>query len=76
MPLANNDIHVTAIRRSYAKDNRGETVPAYEIHFSIRGQGDYTASLPIKDFNTQRTMEAIAAVATPIIEILEMFPGK
>lgn len=76
MPLANNDVHVTAIRRTFVKDARGETVPGYELHFSIRGHGDYTAGLPIKDYSAMRAMEAIKAVAEPIVDTFDMFPGK
>lgn len=74
--LANTDVHVTAIRRSFGKDHRGETVPAFEIHFSIRGQGDFTASVPIATFSAEKGMVAVKAVAEPIVELLDAFPGK
>jgi len=76
VPLANNDVHVTAIRRTFVKDQRGETVPGYEIHFSIRGQGDYTAGLPIKEYSAEKAMGAIKAIAEPIVDTFDMFPGK
>ena len=76
MPLANNDIHVTAIRRSYAKDSRGETVPGFEIHYSIRQNGDFTVTVPIAGFTVAKAMEAIAAQATQLVELLDTYPGK
>ena len=54
------------------KDN----VPGYELHFTIRGEGDYTTSLPIKDYSLAAAMDAIKAVAEPIVETLDKFPGK
>ena len=75
MPLANNDVHVTAIRRTFVKSQTGDTVPGYEIHFTIRGQGDYTAGIPIQGFDALKAMSAIKAVAEPIVDLLDTFPG-
>lgn len=76
MPLANNDVHVTAIRRTFVKSQTGDTVPGYEIHFTFRGQGDYTCGLPIQGYSAEKAMAAIKAVAEPLAETFDMFPGK
>lgn len=76
MPLANNDVHVTLIRRTYVRDQTGSNVPGYDLHFTIRGQGDFVASLPIQGYSAEKAMQAIAAIATPIVETLDAFPGK
>lgn len=75
MPLANADIHVTAIRRTIVRQGT-DNVPGYELHFTIRGQGDYTCSLPIKGYSLDAAMDAIREVAEPIVQTLDTFPGK
>jgi hypothetical protein len=74
--LTNQDVKTTAIRRTWVRDSKGENVPGYEIHFTIRGMGDYTASLPIQGFSAVKAMESIAAVASPIVDLLDMTKGS
>ena len=76
MALANNDIEITAIRRSFGKSKTGETVPAYEIHFTIRKTGDYVATVPIAGFTLNGAMDAIVAIAAPIADLLDTYPTK
>lgn len=67
------DINLTRIVRTYGKDDAGQTVPAYEIHFMIRGDGDYIAVVPIQRYTAQNAQTAIYKVAEPIIQTLDMF---
>lgn len=67
------DINLTRIVRGYGKDESGQNVPVYEIHFTIRGQGDFIAALPIARYNAANAQRAIYAVADPIIETMDMF---
>jgi hypothetical protein len=74
--LTNQDLKTTAIQRSWVQASDGRNVPGYIIHFQIRGQGDYTAGLPIEGFTAERAMAAIAAVAAPIVELLDLTKGE
>ena len=64
-------IKLTALTRTYAKNEGGQNVPAYEIHFTIDSQGDYVAYVPIAQFTQATAMHAIAKVAEPVAELID-----
>ena len=53
----------------------GQLVESYVLHFSIRGQGDYVAIVPVSGYTKAIAEAAIIAVAEPIVETLDAFPG-
>lgn len=74
MAVNATDIALTRIVRSFGRDESGQNVPIYEIHFTIRGDGDFVAAVPISRYTAQNAQTAIYKVADPIIQTLDMFP--
>ena len=49
------------------------SVPAYEIHFTVRGEGDYAVKVPAEGYTAQAGIQAVTAVAREICETLDAF---
>jgi hypothetical protein len=70
--LKPGDVKITATKRTLMSNN-GNTVPAYEIHFTIRGEGDYAVKVPAEGYTAQAGIDAVTGVASQIIETLDAF---
>ena len=75
MPLMPGDIQLTA-RKPTMVSQEGRAVPGYEIHFTIRGQGDYYALVAKEGLTGELAQKAILAVAQPILDLDDIFPAK
>ena len=75
MPLMPGDIQITARKPTYVAE-LGQSVPGYEIHFTIRGSGDYYALVAKEGLTGEFVQKAILAVAQPFLELDDMFPAK
>ena len=51
----------------------GNSVPGWELHFSIDGQGDYVAYLPQEGLTQDKIDAAITAAAEPWIATFDKF---
>lgn len=61
------DAKITTIKRTFINEGNG-TQPAYEIHFTIRGEGDYAVKVPADGYTAQVGLDAITRVAREICE--------
>lgn len=61
-------------RRTLASDRQtGQPVPVWEFVFSIRGEGQYSATVPIVGFTPELAQKAIEMVAEPMIKVMDMY---
>jgi len=51
-----------------------EVVPVYELHFSIRGEGDYAAVVPVQGYTKELGIAAVEKEATEIAATFDAFP--
>lgn len=73
MPLQPGDIKIQYQRQTWGTDAMGQRVQVFEIGFTIRGQGNYTVTVPIEGFTAQKAEQKILPIATQVVETLDLF---
>jgi hypothetical protein len=67
-----SDVKLTAQKRSLMTLGNS-SVPAYELHFTIRGEGDYAVKVPAEGYTSQIGIQAILNVAKEIVDTIDAF---
>ena len=65
------DIKFLVQRQTWAKGPSGQAVQAMEVHFSVRGHGDYTLLVPCDEYSYERVMQLAMEKAYPIAELMD-----
>lgn len=73
MPLNTGDVKVSPPRETWGTDQYGNRVQVYEFTFQIRGQGNYTVTLLMKDFTPQLLLTAVMSKANAIVDGIDQF---
>jgi hypothetical protein len=66
------DVKILVTKRSLMTMGNG-SVPSYEIHFSIRGEGDYAVKVPAEGYTSQIGIQAVLNVAKEIVDTIDAF---
>lgn len=72
--LQHGDVKVLHQIEKVVAGPSGNGVPGLEIHFSVRGKGDYSVQISKMDYTAQNAMAAIKAYAEQIAELMD-HPG-
>lgn len=73
MPLNAGDVKITYQRQTWGLDAMANRVQVYEIGFTVRGQGNYTVTVPIEGFTAAKAEAAIKPIAEQVVNTLDLF---
>jgi hypothetical protein len=67
-----SDVKLTALKRSLMTVGNS-SVPAYELHFTIRGEGDFAVKVPSEGYTSQIGIQAAINVAKELVDTIDAF---
>lgn len=73
MPIQPGDIKIVPPIQTTQMSDGGRVVPAYKIHFSVRGEGSYNVTLPQAGYTVEKAQAAITDAASHIVDTLDAF---